>query len=198
MGRRLAVIVVGAVGLAAVDLAVKTGLPTSPWLLHERSIGWVVLSAALVAGCLALARVPSRFVAVAAGLSAAGALGNLISAMGHEGAVPDPLLLGGAANGVAFNLADVFVVLGLLGLVPALVATSVQNRRSLIPPRSWERRLRRKIGGSGADRGAIRADASTAAKPGVRTMLIICAAAALLAGAFLFAANIHTGESLLS
>jgi hypothetical protein len=147
MGRRLSVIVAVALGLAAVDLVVKASLPTSPWLLHERSIRWHVLSVALVAGCLALARVPSSFVAVAAGLSAAGALGNLISAIGHGGAVPDPLLLGGARNGIAFNLADVFVVLGLLGLVPALITTSLQNRRSLIPPRSWERRLRRKIGG---------------------------------------------------
>jgi hypothetical protein len=144
MGRRLSFIVAGTFGLAAIDLAVKASLPTSSWLLHERSIGWLALSAVLVTGCFALALVPSSFVAAAAGLSAGGALGNLVSAIGHGGAVPDPLLLGGATNGIAFNLADVFVVLGLLALVPALVATSVQNRRSLIPPRRWERRLRRK------------------------------------------------------
>lgn len=121
MRSRVALVVVGAVVLAAVDLAVKAALSTSPWLVHERSRAWLVLSLLLVAGCLALARVPSRAVAGAAGLTAGGLLGNIASALTHHGAVPDPLLLGGARHGVAFNLADVFFVLGLLGLISAAI-----------------------------------------------------------------------------
>ena len=40
-----------------------------------------------------------------------------------------------------FNLADVFVVSGLLLLMVVLAMASVRNRDRLIPPRQWERRL---------------------------------------------------------
>jgi hypothetical protein len=128
MGGRIALVVVAAVALTAVDLGVKATLWTSPLLLHERSRTWLVLSLVLLAGCVALARVPSRAVACAAGLAAAGLLGNVASAVRDEGAVPDPLLLGGAQHGIAFNLADAFFVLGLAGLV----AAAVGNRRLVI------------------------------------------------------------------
>jgi lipoprotein signal peptidase len=126
---RIALVVVGAVALAAVDLAVKAALMTSPWLLHERSRAWLALSLLLVAGCLVLARIPSRTVTGAAGLTAGGLLGNIASALTHDGAVPDPLLLGGAQHGVAFNMADVFFVLGVLGLVSA----AIRHRRLIVP-----------------------------------------------------------------
>ncbi len=139
MPRRLAYFIVPTLALAAVDLAVKERLPTAEWLLHERSAGWVALSAALLLGCLAIACLSSPKVAIMAALTAGGALGNLIS-VGRDGAVPNPLHLGGS-NGIVFNLADVFVVSGLLLLVVALMSASVRHRDRLIPPREWEKRL---------------------------------------------------------
>ena len=139
MLRRLAYFIVPMLALAVVDLAVKERLPTDDWLLHERSAGWVALSTALLLGCFAIACLSSRKVALLAALTAGGALGNLIS-VGRDGAVPNPLHLGGS-NGIVFNLADVFVVSGLLLLVVALMSASVRHRDRLIPPREWEKRL---------------------------------------------------------
>lgn len=139
MRQRLVFFVVLTLALAFLDLGVKDSLPTSEWLLHERSAGWVVLSAALLVGCLAVAVLSSRTVAAVAAVTAGGALGNLIS-VARYGAVPNPLLIGGA-NGVVFNLADVFVLVGLLLLVVALATASVRNRHRLIPPRRWEKRF---------------------------------------------------------
>lgn len=119
MRGRLTLIAVSALALASVDLVVKAALPTSPWLVHERSGAWIALSVALLAACGALARVPSRFVASAAGCVAGGLLGNLVSAVAHDGAVPNPLLIGGARHGLVFNLADLFFVAGLAGLIVA-------------------------------------------------------------------------------
>jgi len=139
MRQRLVLFIAPTLGLALLDFAVKERLPRSEWLLHERSAAWVGLSVALLLGCFALAAMSSRLVAAMASVTAGGALGNLISA-GRDGAVPNPLHIGGS-NGIAFNLADVFVVGGLLLLVVALASISVRHRDRLIPPRRWERKL---------------------------------------------------------
>jgi lipoprotein signal peptidase len=78
-------------------------------------------------------------------VTAGGALGNLVSA-GRYGAVPNPLRVGGS-EGIVFNLADVFVVGGLVLLVVALASISVRHRDRLIPPRRWEQRLVRWLRG---------------------------------------------------
>jgi lipoprotein signal peptidase len=107
--------------LAAADLATKAAWETPPELLHERSTTWVGASSVLLLGCLASMRVASPLVCGAAAVCAAGLLGNLVSAVAEDGKVPDPLLLGGAAHGIAFNPADVFVLLGLFGLATAAI-----------------------------------------------------------------------------
>ena len=139
MRQRLVLFIALTLGLALLDFAVKERLPTSEWLLHERSAAWVGLSVALLVGCSALAALSSRVVAAMASVTAGGALGNLIS-VGQRGAVPNPLHIGGS-SGIAFNLADVFVVGGLLLLVVALASISVRHRDRLIPPRRWEKKL---------------------------------------------------------
>ena len=59
-------------------------------------------------------------------------------------AVPDPIVVATGQGVAAFNLADVFVLTGILSLTAALVAAAIQNRDSLRPPRAWERPLRRR------------------------------------------------------
>lgn len=93
----------------------------------------------LLLGCLAIAALSSRLVAATAAVAAGGALGNLIS-VGRYGAVPNPFLVGGS-SGILFNLADVFVLCGLLLLVVALVSASVRHRDRLLPPRRWEKKI---------------------------------------------------------
>ena len=142
---RLSLVGGSALGLAAVDLAVKAALPTKGWDFHQRSHAWSVLTIGLLVLVLLLAVLPSRLVASAAGVVAGGVLGNVVSAHRHGGRVPDPLVVGA----FAFNLADVFVLVGVPLLVFALARVSIRHRDRidrLIPPRRWERSLRRRLG----------------------------------------------------
>jgi len=130
--------------LSAADLAHKASAQTPPWAFHTRSTAWVALSLALLGAVVALTRVPSYLVAVAAGIFAGGVLGNLMSGLLNGLAVPDPLILTTGGGFVAFNLADVFVLIGIMSLTAALVVTMIRHRDSLRPPRGWERALRRR------------------------------------------------------
>jgi len=147
MSERLFLLVVLAAGLAAADLLVKLTVATPPWHFHPRSDSWVVLSVAVLVAALLLTLVPSRLVAVAAGVMCGGVLGNLLSALFDGNRVPNPLHVGDATGGVAFNLADVFFLAGNLLLMLALMAVTIRNRRRLIPPRAWERALRERLRG---------------------------------------------------
>ena len=141
----LAIVLVPALALAAVDLAVKAALPTRGWDFHQRSNAWSVLTVSLLVVVLLLAVLPSRLVAAAAGVVAGGVLGNVVSAHRHGGRVPNPLVVGT----LALNLADVFILAGVPLLVFALVRVSIGHRERidrLIPPRRWELALRRRLG----------------------------------------------------
>jgi hypothetical protein len=142
---RLVLLLLCALAPATVDLAVKAAVSTPTWELHHRSPGWNALMAVLLVGLLALVALPSRLVAVSAGAVAGGVLGNLASALAHGDRVPNPLV----AFGVAFNLADVFVVAAVPLLVLALARVTVRHRDRIdrvIPPRRWEVALRRRLG----------------------------------------------------
>lgn len=145
ISERLFLVVGTAVVLAAADLAVKASIATPPWYWHQRSSGWVALSIVVLVALLALAAVPSRAVAVAAGVMMGGVIGNLVSARLDDNRVPNPFLLGDHRNGIAFNLADVFVLSGNLLLVATLMAVTIRNRHRLVPPREWELALRRRM-----------------------------------------------------
>jgi Signal peptidase (SPase) II len=107
--------------------------------------GWVALSIAVLVGALFLTLVPSRAVAVAAGVMSAGAIGNLISARLDGNWVPNPLVIGDYQRGIAFNLADVFFLVGNMLLMTALIVMLVRRRDRLAPPRAWERALLRQL-----------------------------------------------------
>ena len=142
---RALLVVVPAVVLASVDLAVKSLVPAAAWELHARSQAWSVVGLVLLGALLGVGLLPSRLVSVAAGVAAAGVAGNVLSARLNGGRVPDPLVVGT----VAFNLADVLVVVAAPVLVVALFRVAIRHRAFVdrhVPPRPWELALRRRLG----------------------------------------------------
>jgi lipoprotein signal peptidase len=118
-----------AIPLTLTDLAVKRFAATPQWAYHSRSFSWLVLCACLLAALILLVRVPSALVPPAAGILAAGVLGNGISAASsHDFVVPNPLVVTTDDATIAFNLADVFVTVGLLSLVPILARELIVHR----------------------------------------------------------------------
>ena len=135
VSERLALLVAPAAALAAVDLFVKATLPTASWAFHHRSGAWIVLCVALLVGAAFLCVVPSSSVALAGGVMSAGVIGNLVSARADGNWVPNPLTISHGHYLVAFNLADVFFLLGNLLLMTALAAEVVRHRDRLDPAR---------------------------------------------------------------
>jgi hypothetical protein len=78
---------------------------------------------------------------------AGGVLANLISAIAADGRVPNPIVIGSERDGAAFNLAALFTLIGLCGLIVAVCTAVVVHRERLLPPRAWERALWRKARG---------------------------------------------------
>ena len=120
-----------AVPLAAADLYVKATIPTEPWAYHQRSIAWLFLSFALFGGMILIARIPSLLVAPAAGILAAGILGNSLSAAWNDMQVPNPFVVGGESALIAFNLADIWALTGILALVLTIGIWLIRNRAML-------------------------------------------------------------------
>jgi hypothetical protein len=142
--RLLLVVALGA-ALALVDLIVKATVATQLANFHHRSHAWFVLSLLLLAGTFALALVRSRGVSLAAGVMCGGVVGNLVSARQDGNWVPNPLTIGTYRDGIAFNLADVFFLVGNVLLTAALIALTLRHRDRLFPPRGWERALLRRL-----------------------------------------------------
>ena len=142
---RLLIFASSAVVLAAADQVVKATVSTPVWAFHHRSYGWVALSVAVLAGAFFLTLVPSRAVAVAAGVMSAGAIANLISARSDGNRVPNPLVIGNYERGFAFNVADCCFLAGNLLLMASLIVMIVRRRDRLAPPRAWERALLRQL-----------------------------------------------------
>jgi len=100
-----------AAALTALDLLEKAAQPVYG---HPRGAGYMTLAAGLLAAIVVFVpRVPSRGFAVAGGVAAAGALGNLVSAIAWRDGVPNPIVVGE----LAFNLADIFALAGAAALV---------------------------------------------------------------------------------
>ena len=120
-----------ALPLAAADLYVKATVTTEPWAYHERSLAWLALSLSLLILMGVLARIPSLLIAPAAGVLAAGVLGNSLSAAWNGMEVPNPLLVATDQVLIAFNLADVWAVGGIGMLVLVLGAWLIRHREDL-------------------------------------------------------------------
>ena len=137
---RIGIMLGVALPLAAVDLLVKSSRPTEAWAYHERSFGWLLLSIALLAGMVFIVRVPSLPVAAAAGVLSGGVLGNSLSAAWNEMSVPNPFIVVSGRSVIAFNLADIWVLVGIVLLVLGLGAWLVRNRDLIQSPRDVTRR----------------------------------------------------------
>jgi signal peptidase (SPase) II len=119
--RTSALALLGAATLvAAADLAHKALAMRDPASvpLHDRSAAYALVLAAALVWATALVAVRAPLLALAGGVVAGGAAGNVLSLAFWPG-VPDPLA--SDALGLAFNFADVAALAGGLVLVPAAV-----------------------------------------------------------------------------
>ncbi len=117
--------------------------PTAPWAYHHRSSSWLLLSLVLLSATVAVTRIPSVAVPPAAGLLAAGLLGNTLSAAWNGMAVPNPLVVTGERSIIAFNLADVWALTGIVLLMAAIGIWLVGHREALPTPAQARAALRR-------------------------------------------------------
>jgi lipoprotein signal peptidase len=139
MLRRAALLLTVAVPLAGADLLHKAVGTTPHWAYHPRGAAWIALSAAVILACLALSRVPSVGIVAAAGLLAAGAAGNGIAAVAWERGIPNPIVWESGSHLAAFNLADVFTLVGIALLLVLLSSATIRNRERLFSRRLLDR-----------------------------------------------------------
>ena len=114
--------------LTAVDLGQKA---TAPVYGHPRGVLYLLVATAIPAVLvLFVPRVPSRALAVAGGVAAAGAFGNLVSALVWRGGIPNPIVVGD----LAFNVADLCAVTGAIALVLGAVLFALRHPALLRQP----------------------------------------------------------------
>jgi len=119
-----------AVVFALIDLVHKTFNRAE--FHHARPLFVALVMAILVVALVVLVpRVPSNTAALGAGIACGGALGNLVSLLAWSQGVPDPLVVAGATHGLAFNLADLFALVGDALLLSAVVVYGVRQRERL-------------------------------------------------------------------
>ena len=130
MQSRRRILIVTALVFAAIDLLQKA--LTSAEFHHARTPYITLLMGALITALVVLVpRLPSTTAAIGAGVACGGALGNLVSLLAWTQGVPDPFVLAGATNGLAFNLADLFAVSGDALLLSAVILYGMQQRARL-------------------------------------------------------------------
>ena len=102
---------------------------------------WFFGSLFLMFAAMPLARLPSTTVTIGAGIFNGGMLGNLISASSDHLEVPNPILIGHQTAGIAFNMADAFILTGNLILMVSLCVLTIRYR-DLLPKRQGFRLTR--------------------------------------------------------
>ena len=137
MARAFALLVLAASAVASVDLAHKAFAIAERGggavLAHDRSTLYVAgVAAASLVWAAAIVLTRSAAIALGGGVLAGGAAGNLVSLALWPSlpGVPDPLV----AAGLAFNLADLAVVLGLVLVVATSGHFAARNRERLWEP----------------------------------------------------------------
>lgn len=133
MSRRaqLSTLLVVALPVAAADLWIKALAPTPWWAYHERSPLWALLCVALLPTLVAVTRIPAPMTAWASGLLTAGVLGNVGSALSNGFHVPNPFIFYGEHATIAFNLADVSAIAGIVLLTGTLAVWLIRHREDL-------------------------------------------------------------------
>ncbi len=130
MRSRRTLLTATAVVFALIDLVHKTFNRAE--FHHARPLFVALVMAILVVALVVLVpRVPSNTAALGAGIACGGALGNLVSLLAWSQGVPDPLVVAGANHGLAFNLADLFALVGDALLLSAVVVYGVRQRERL-------------------------------------------------------------------
>src|SRR5215213_6895385 len=108
---RRVLLVLIAVVCMTIDLVHKAAVPAE--LYHPRSAFVALFLGALVAALIVVVpRLQSNAATIGAGIVCGGALGNLVSIFAWSQGVPDPLMIITNTHVLAFNLADVFAVVG--------------------------------------------------------------------------------------
>jgi lipoprotein signal peptidase len=126
---RAALVLAGTAAIAGlVDLGHKA--TAAPAYLHGRSAGYVFLVLGLtLAWAVAIVLTRSPAMALGGGLAAGGAIGNVFSLIFWPG-VPNPI----EVSPIAFNLADVFVLVGFLLVAGTTIALAACDRERLREP----------------------------------------------------------------
>jgi lipoprotein signal peptidase len=131
--RRRFILVAVAVPFALSDLVHKAFAGAT--YHHERSSFAAAIIALVIIGlAVFVPRLPSRAAAAGAGVAAGGALANLVSLMLWSQGVPDPLVLRGATEGIAFNLADLYALAGDVLLLTAVAVYVLRRPGALHEP----------------------------------------------------------------
>ncbi len=140
MRARFGIATAVALALGLADLVVDGAVQANPAYAHHRTQGWMGLSFGVLLLVLLSTRLPSRLLALGSGVFAGGLLGNLGSAAFHDFLIPNPFVLGD----VAFNLADVSVVCGvvIVGVAGMLLAA---RYRHLLPQHTIPVRVARYV-----------------------------------------------------
>jgi lipoprotein signal peptidase len=114
--------------LTAIDLGQKASAPVYG---HPRGLSYVLVASGItVFLVLFVPRVPSRALSLAGGVAAAGAFGNLVSALAWRGGIPNPIVVGQ----IAFNIADLCAVTGAIALVLGTVLFALRHPALLRQP----------------------------------------------------------------
>jgi hypothetical protein len=123
-------LLIAALTVAVVDLVDKAVSSTLPSAYHARGLGGALAMVAMVViGAWFFPRAGSLPIAVAGGLMVGGGLANVLSLGIWGRGVPNPLL--SERLGIAYNLADVAIGLGLLSMLGATLLFALQHRGEL-------------------------------------------------------------------
>jgi hypothetical protein len=136
---RLALIAVAAL-VCSSDLTTKL-LDRTSGSFHRRSLVEVMLLlAASIFAVSVVPRIGSRSIAVSFGLLVGAALANGLSIVAFARGVPNPYMLTEDSWLIAFNLADVCAGLGVVLLVPSVIAFVTAHSGELRHPLRFSRR----------------------------------------------------------